>query len=271
MSKEKLYRVRTKGGAHISEKDKDGWSTAIQFDNDNKLKGPVQIKEVKGSEYQKTINREKRKSQTSNTVIEKKQNPIVDDFLIPVAIDFLTQLAQIAIDEGVELTKNRIIPALKRKAKKITPIVKSRAKEIKNKFKKHKAEEIIIDEKANVEIVENNNEQKLHTQEEVDQIIKNMKLAALYIAAGIKELSNTVVSDIDDSEKKIEVEKKLKELSSEDIRRIIDFMLEDKNKYLLDKETLKLFKAFRHDELIVNGELVPIKKYIELDRINDFV
>ena len=101
--------------------------------------------------------------------------------------------------------------------------------------------------------------------------MKNMRYAVLYIASGIKELSNAVITDTDDPEEKARIEEKLKELSSDDIKSIIDFMLERKNKYLLDKETLKMFKAFKHDELIVNGELVPIKKYIEVDKLNTIV
>ena len=46
-----------------------------------------------------------------------------------------------------------------------------------------------------IEILEKEEKRVEHTTEEVDQIVNNMKFAALYIAAGIRELSNTVVID----------------------------------------------------------------------------
>ena len=52
-----------------------------------------------------------------------------------------------------------------------------------------------------------------NTTDEVDQIVNNMKFAALYIKAGIRELSNTVVVDAD-SEKALEMQEKLNELTS---------------------------------------------------------
>ena len=100
-----------------------------------------------------------------------------------------------------------------------------------------------------------------HTTKDVDQIVNNMKFAALYIAAGIRELSNTVVVD-SDPEKALELQEKLKELTSEQAIGAINFMLEDKNREMLDQATLQLFEAFRDEQFIIEGERVPINNYI---------
>ena len=51
MADDKLYRIKTKEGAHVNEKIKeDGSKAAIQFDDKNGLKGPVDLVEVDESE-----------------------------------------------------------------------------------------------------------------------------------------------------------------------------------------------------------------------------
>ena len=67
-----------------------------------------------------------------------------------------------------------------------------------------------------------------HSPKEVNQIINNMRLAALYIAAGIRELSDTVIVEVDENEKVSGLENKYNELSSEQVMNAIDFMLEEK-------------------------------------------
>jgi hypothetical protein len=90
-----------------------------------------------------------------------------------------------------------------------------------------------------------------------------MKFAALYIAAGIRELSNTVVIDDGrDPKKVLAMQDKLKELSSGDVMKTIEFMLEDKNRDVLDQVTIRLFEAFKNKDFIVEGEAVPISRYL---------
>ena len=56
MPDEKVYRIKTKEGAHINEKVKDdGSRAAIQFDEDNGLQGPVDLVEVDESEYTREV------------------------------------------------------------------------------------------------------------------------------------------------------------------------------------------------------------------------
>ena len=91
-----------------------------------------------------------------------------------------------------------------------------------------------------------------------------MKLAALYIAAGIRELSNTVVKDDGTNpEIALSIQTKLKELTTDDVKRSIDFMLEDKNRDMLDQATIRMFEAFRNKKIIAGDKVVPINRYLE--------
>ena len=42
----------------------------------------------------------------------------------------------------------------------------------------------------------------------------------------------------------------------------IEFMLDDKNRDMLDQATIQLFEAFRHKDFIVDGKAVPISRYL---------
>ena len=56
MTGDKLYRIKTKEGAHVNEKVKDdGSRAAIQFDDENGLQGPVDLVEVDESEYTREV------------------------------------------------------------------------------------------------------------------------------------------------------------------------------------------------------------------------
>ena len=138
------------------------------------------------------------------------------------------------------------------------------AKKAKKAEKKSAA--VAVKQKTEVEASAPKTEDRtvIHTQEEVDQILNNMKFAALYIAAGIRELSNTVVKDDGTNpEIALSIQMKLKELTTDDVKRSIDFMLEDKNRDMLDQATIRLFEAFRNKEIIAGDKVVSINRYLE--------
>ena len=194
--------------------------------------------------------------------VEEKDSEI-KNIVLPIVYEKLKEIIQAAADRGVEIAKKEIIPEVEKRGRQFYRFLK---RNIKERYERRKLRKLnIVNEEDKVIPFDENKE--LHTQEELNQIMTNMKYAAYYIATRIDELSNLAASDKGDAEKKSEMESKIKELDTDDIKGIIDFMLEGKNKYLLDKETLRKFKAFKHDELIVNGELVPIKRYIEVDAL----
>lgn len=269
MDDEKLYRIKTKKGAHINEKrKKNGARAAIQFDADNNLLGPVDLVEVDKSEYTKK----------EYVEVEKKdrglKQVILEDAVAPAIEDALSKLVVKAVESGVEAlsewTAKKVIPAAKKKGSEVAIKARSVGHEAKEKFMaktktQKRSTKQSLQKKA--EINTRQEEPKVvHTRGEVDQIVNNMRLAALYIAAGIRELSNTVIEDDGtDPEKLIAAQNKLKELSSEDVQRTIDFMLEDKNRDMLDKATVQMFEAFRQKDILVEGKAVPISRYLSME------
>lgn len=242
---DKLYRVKTKENAHINEKIKeDGSRAAIQFDEENGLQGPVDLVEVDESEYPREVYIE----------VERKERSIkeilLEDVIAPAMAEALNNLMERAIDKGVDVFNTKVIPVAKVKCSefvdKAKTFVAKAPATVQKTPKKGKKEQ----------------QQVYHSQEEAEQIVNNMKFAALYIAAGIRELSKTIIIDADNPEKTAEIESKFKELSSEQVMNTINFMLEEENRDQLDQVTLQLFEAFRKKEFIVDGEAIPINKVL---------
>jgi hypothetical protein len=254
MADERLYRLRSKEGSHFNEKtNEEGWNSAIQFDEENNLQGPLEYQVVDESEYTQVVEVE-RKQRTFGEVM-------IEDVVAPALAEAATYFFERAIDAGAEAMKTKVIPAVKTKSVELI----DKAKTVHAECKAVKKTSTVVTKKPSkikaIEILEKEEKKVEHTTKEVDQIVNNMKFAALYIAAGIRELSNTVVVD-SDPEKALEMQEKLKELTSEQAIGAINFMLEDKNREMLDQETLQLFEAFRDEQLIIEGERVPINNYI---------
>ena len=265
MADEKLYRVKAKEGAHINEKLKnDGSRAAIQFDKENGLQGPVDLVEVDESEYTREVYVEVERQERSFGQV------ILEDAVAPAVADALTVLLVRAAEAGINAFGNwmsqKVIPAARAKGEELI----DRAFESRDARKKvQRAEKstapAAVKQATYVSPAVTREERGtvVHTQAEVDQIVNNMKFAALYIVAGIRELSNTVIADDGtDPEKRIAMEAKLRELSSGDVMNTIELMLGDGNRDMLDQATIQLFEAFRHKDFIVEGEAVPISRYL---------
>lgn len=260
MSEDKLYRIKTKEGAHINEKIKDdGSRAALQFDDENGLQGPVDLIEVDDTEYVREV-----------YIPERTMGQaFFEEVVAPVMVEVGTVVLEKAIDAGMNAFGNWM-------SQTVIPVAKSKKAELKNKVAESRKEKnakkaekkqtaLAVKKKAEAKTLPPKTEDKtiVHTQEEVDQILNNMKFAALYIAAGIRELSNTAINDDGtDPEKALTMQKKLQELSSREIMDTIEFLLADENRDMLDQATIRLFEAFRHNDFIVEGEAVPISNYL---------
>lgn len=193
MANEKLYRLRSKDGSHFNEKtNEEGWNSAIQFDEENNLQGPLEYQEVDECEYTQVVEVE-RKQRTFGEVM-------IEDVVAPALADAVAYLFERAIDVGAEAMKTKVIPAVKTKSAEFIDKVKTAHAE-RRAIKADQTTSAVGTKKDSkikaVEILEKEKRKTQHTTEEVNQIVNNMKFAALYIAAGIRELSNTVVVDSD--------------------------------------------------------------------------
>ena len=259
MTGEKLYRIKTKEGAHINECIKaDGSRAALQFDNENSLLGPVDLVEVDESEFMYT-----------EPVYDDRSlgQKIMEEAVIPVVRDALSTLAHNAVDAFEDWVTEKGIPAVKAKGAELFNMVCDAFVPVEPVRAGMKQEDVTVKQSTEIVAVPAEPEERtvVHSQEEVEQILNNMKYAALYIAAGIRELSNTVIEDDGtDPQKVLAMQQKLNELSSKEVMDTIGFMLEDKNRNALDQVTIQLFEAFRQKEFIVEGEAVPISRYLQL-------
>lgn len=266
MPEDKIYRVRTKEGAHVNEKvNEDGYRAAIQFDEENDLQGPLEIIEVDKSEFiteREVIVEVEREERSFGRVL-------LEDAVAPAVADALTELLTRAAYAGIDAFGNWM-------STKVIPVAKAKSGELVSKAKENHATKMerkvemkqsTISTKKQTTVSTTTREVEadtvVHTPEEVNQILNNMKFASLYIAAGIRELSKTVVTTENmDPATVLEMQNRLKELSSGEVMSTIDFMLEDKNRETLDYATIQLFEAFRHKDFIIDGEAVPISKYL---------
>lgn len=252
----KLFRVKTKDGAHINEKiKKDGSRAAIQFDKENGLQGPVDLIEVDENEYTKEIIVEVERSERSIGEM------LLEDIFAPVATEVLSALLERAINAGIDSLFSTVIPTVKTKGSELIDKARSSYNGRKKKgiTKRHSSIHELEESSELQSVIGTTNQPPVHhTEEEINQIIHNMEFAALYIAAGIRELSNTVVSNSENSERALEIENKLKELSSQKVQSTIDFMLKDSNRDKLDQATVQLFETFRNQCLLVDGKVIPI-------------
>lgn len=261
MSDEKLYRIKTKEGAHVNTKvNEDGSRAALQFDDNNDLKGPVDLIEVDEDEYTREVivEVERERRGIGEAIIEDAVLPAVENAIV----DIIEKSVDAAFAAIGKLMSEKVIPAAKRKGAQIISEAKSKIDE---KKLKEKTSELTIE--ANVSRTNKNDdasEAKYHSAEEVDTIIENMKVAALYLAAGIKELSNTIIVDDElDEDTRLKMQNELGKLTTGEVTAMIDMLLEEKNQGYLDAATIRLFSEFKKGNFIVGEKVVPISNYIE--------
>lgn len=190
-----------------------------------------------------------------------------EEVVVPVLEETAEKVADAVVDAAVKaigyVWQNAVVPAAKKGAKAVS----NKANEIKENRKEKKQQKLNAEVVAKQPVKSRERTKAKdktieHTPEEVDMIMQNMRNAAMFIAAGIRELSNTVVVDSENPEKAIEVQKSIERLSSDEAMSVINYMLEDKNKDLLDEVSRRLFEEFRNKNLIIDDEVVPISKYL---------
>lgn len=273
---EKLYKVVKKSGSHINTKvNPDGTISAIQFtDNGNNLSGPLELIEVKEGEYRRI--EKVRDYSEKETDFRTWNQIIIEDIVVPVARETIEQLLDIGLQCFEVWMEKKAIPATKQKVKKIGKDISIFHSAMKSDVKgeQPKALQILEEEKkkTNTSIQSENNivlnQSKASTstnieitQAEYEQLIAIIKKSAVTLAGCINLLKNSVISDMDDVQK-IEFERQLKELTTEDIMTEINLLLDDKNKGILDSTSYVILSAFRNREFIIDGEKVSFEKFL---------
>lgn len=273
---EKLYHVVRKKGSHVNTKvNPDGTKSALQFtDDNNDLTGPVDLMEVDEGEYIRA--EDVHNYSDYDTAPRTWEQIIVEDIVVPVARKAIEQLLNIGLQHFDVWMEEKAIPAAKQKAKKAGKDMSVFFAAVKSAIKgeQPKALQIIEAEKKkannSVQVV-NNADSKQNESESVDkveitkaefeQLVALTKRSAVTLVGCINLLKNSAISDMDEKQK-IEFEKQLKELTSEDLMTEINLLLEDKNKGILDSASFAILSAFRDGEFIIEGKRVPIERCV---------
>lgn len=269
IEEEKLYRIYRKRENHINQKvNEDGMVAAIQFtDESNALDGPIFMKPVEDDEFE-------RNTYAENIPEARSFKQILWEEAIAPELEYaIERVLEIGFERLSIWAEEVAIPKAKKKTKDIWKDAKIIMSGVKDGFagKEIKAMKLIKESEGtntsvvtvepSVEHVEE--EKEFRSPEEVRQIIEAMRNGAMVIAAGIRLLTNTVITDDgSDPERKIEMQRNLEELSSEAIMNQINLLLEDKNRDLLDEASLRMLSAFRDGNFIVRGEAIPISNYL---------
>jgi hypothetical protein len=260
---EKIYRVYKDRNNHINTKTNEyGRRAAIQFDNKgNKLNGPVDIEEVDIDELLK--------SQTP-----KEINPYVRLIIDRVVAPYIKRELEIGTDKMLSLISQKGIPTAKKAIKEFAQnksvyIEGIRdglsGKETKASRLLREAEEKRTSISDEVETICESTEhyKEVYSSEEVQQVIDTLKKSVLVTATCIRILANTIVKDNGTNPEVIEETKKqLEKLNTQEVMNQISLMLEEKNRDILDESSYHILYAFRQGNLIVDGEMVPIAKYL---------
>lgn len=265
----KLYRVVRKKGSHVSTKiNPDGTKVALQFtDDNNDLTGPVDLIEVDESEYIRT-------GDVHDDISEYDSAPrtwgrvIVEDIIVPVAREAIGQLLDIGFQRLNAWMEEKAVPAAKQKTKEIGKEMSIFFSAMKSAIKgeQPKALQIIKTERNNksvqvVDAIDSKRDKKEKVeiaQAEFEQLVALTRRSAFVLVGCINLLKNSAISDMNETQK-IEFEKQLKELTTDDLLKEINLLLEDKNKGILDSASYAILSAFRDGEFIVEGKRVSIE------------
>ena len=244
LEEDKLYQIRQKEGTHLSEKvNSDGSRAALQFDENNNLQGPIDLIEVDPAEIKRPV----------KVVKYKEERDLKDIIIEEVVSRFLGPVIDKSVDAIFNWMSTEVIPKAKSKSKEL-------GKRIRENYKSKKSTK---NDKEVIVKTESDKDKVTHTPDEIDKIISAMNSALKIIVLGIQELSNTIVADDgSDPQKVLEIQNKIKELTSEDAITTIRFMLTEQNRIMLDLQTIQLLEAFLNNEIIIENKTIRINKYL---------
>lgn len=239
------------------------------------MSGPIELIEVDEEETQNTV------------VIQGRPTfgqMLLEDVVVPVISEAVQEGLHIGFHYFERWLEEKAIPKTKKKAKEFSENAKivmsgvrdgligkeTKAARLKREAKDWKANSTQIDVTENV-LVETAKEER-HTSEEykearsveeVQELINAMRNSAMTLATCIRILSNTVVKDNGENpELRLEMQKEFESLATQEMMEQINLLLEDKNRNLLVQSSLIMLAAFRNGNFIVDGESVPISKFL---------
>lgn len=195
------------------------------------------------------------------------------DVLGDTGKEIANRVMDYAEQKTTEFVEATVIPATKKKAKKVSeniaigiaafkdvlagkePKAVALLKEA-EKLEKSKATQMVSRAVDDEQERSSNTTKTIRTPEEVEDIVKHMYACAILIASDIRKLADTYVSD----ECSIEQQEEYKKLCNDRIMGIIDFLLMEENREMLDLSTQNILEEFKSGNLIIDGKPMSIKE-----------
>lgn len=206
---------------------------------------------------------------------DNKQEEIVqfllEHILAPVLVTFIVDALEIGTVKLKQWIQENAAPKSKWKIKdlitKSRPIIAGIKDGLAGKELKIDS---VIKENDKIALNEQNNSIypnfDLKVSEDLQSIIEIMRRSVAALVICIKLLTNMVV-DYDEKtpEQKMLIRKEYESLISAEVMNQISLLLEEKNRTLLDSASLEMLSAFRDGNLVINGNLIPISRYLDSD------
>ena len=265
VTEEKLYKIVRKKDSHVNTKlNPDGSKAAVQFTDDgNNLSGPVNLIEVDEKEFIRT------EYVSIQDTPRNFKEIIWQEVIAPVMREFLYQAMIEGYDSLCNQLKTKTAPTLKAKSQKFIRDVGVITAGIKDGLvrKKPKASELmnenIVSESRSQSSGVETNPKTVRTREEIEQIVYAMRSSAVTLTACIRMLNNSVMADDGtDPQLRIQIQRNLQALSTSDVLRQIELLLEDKNRALLDEAEFNILSSFKSGYLLADQSKIPISKYL---------
>lgn len=266
ITEEKLYRIVLKKGSHVNTKlNSDGSKAAIQFtDKDNALSGPVNLIEVDERELVTTgyIPVRDKPLTFKEIILQEVVTPLMRDVLYHAMIE--------GYDALCCQLKTKTVPEIKAKSKNLIRDARIIASGLKDGFagKTPKALELVSDavlvETPPQPLIMQEQEKIVRSKEEIENIVQVMRVSTAVLAACIRLLNDTVMADGgSDPQVRFEIQRNMQTLTSSDVMQQIDWLLEEKNKDLMDESAYLMLVAFKTGNFLVNNERIPFSRYID--------
>lgn len=90
-----------------------------------------------------------------------------------------------------------------------------------------------------------------------------MRISAITLAACIRMLNNTVIADDGSNPNtRIEIQKNIEALTTQEVISQIELLLVDKNRSMLDEAFLLLLQSFKDSYFVADNKKFPVELYI---------
>lgn len=280
----KKYRPIIKEGTHLaSSKTNNGkYRGSLLDDETNEVVGQAEWEEIGEDEYYSENYSEEQNSHYEDGLSEEMKE--LSEILGTIIGTALFELGSIGVSKASpyikRFVKETVTPNINSASSWITKksvegkeiIIREGSSKlkfiqtlIKKSNKKDESSELYSSSDQSIVIVDEQNikfedyKEAISREEAMNRINKIQGLAVL-LADEIKKFSYAYINNSNDSiEKKLEHQKKIEKLTTQEIMSSIKLLLDNQDSFILDKYTSKVLSDFFAGNITVDEQLIPLK------------